>query len=65
MGFKANSIARTELHHFFMRVHGIQKLNSLHYSMVQGGVEHRFEAFSEDFAVWVFFYGPEGGEKNA
>jgi hypothetical protein len=53
------------LHHFFMRVHGIQKLNSLHYSMVQGGVEHRFEAFSEDFAVWVFFYGPEGGEKNA
>jgi mannose-6-phosphate isomerase-like protein (cupin superfamily) len=26
------------------------------------GVEHRFENFSEDFAVWVFFYGPEGGE---
>ena len=25
-------------------------------------VEHRFENFSEDFAVWVFFYGPEGGE---
>ncbi len=26
------------------------------------GVEHRFENFSDDFAVWVFFYGPEGGE---
>ncbi|HEY3104237.1 MAG TPA: cupin domain-containing protein [Pyrinomonadaceae bacterium] len=26
------------------------------------GIEHRFENFSEDFAVWVFFYGPEGGE---
>jgi mannose-6-phosphate isomerase-like protein (cupin superfamily) len=26
------------------------------------GVEHRFENFSDEFAVWVFFYGPEGGE---
>jgi mannose-6-phosphate isomerase-like protein (cupin superfamily) len=24
---------------------------------------HRFEALSADFAVWVFFYGPEGGER--
>lgn len=23
---------------------------------------HRFEEFTEDLAVWVFFYGPEGGE---
>lgn len=29
---------------------------------VPAGVPHRFEAFSEDFATWVFFYGPEGGE---
>jgi mannose-6-phosphate isomerase-like protein (cupin superfamily) len=29
---------------------------------VAAGVEHRFEAFSDDLAVWVFFYGPEGGE---
>ena len=28
------------------------------------GVEHRFENFSEDFAVWVVFYGPEGGESD-
>ncbi len=27
--------------------------------------EHRFESFSSDFAVWVFFYGPEGGESAA
>lgn len=26
------------------------------------GVEHRFEDFSTDFATWVFFYGPKGGE---
>ena len=26
------------------------------------GVAHRFENFSDDFAVWVLFYGPEGGE---
>jgi quercetin dioxygenase-like cupin family protein len=29
---------------------------------VPAGQEHRFESFSDDFAVWVFFYGPEGGE---
>ena len=23
---------------------------------------HHFEGFSDDFATWVFFYGPEGGE---
>jgi len=28
------------------------------------GVEHRFENFSDDFATWVIFYGPEGGEKS-
>lgn len=24
--------------------------------------EHRFEQFTEDLALWVFFYGPQGGE---
>ena len=28
------------------------------------GAEHRFVDFSEDFATWVFFYGPEGGESD-
>ncbi len=27
------------------------------------GREHRFENFTNDFATWVFFYGPEGGEQ--
>jgi mannose-6-phosphate isomerase-like protein (cupin superfamily) len=30
---------------------------------VAAGVEHRFEAFSDDFATWVIFYGPQGGER--
>ena len=29
---------------------------------VPAGVVHRFEEFSDDFAAWVVFYGPEGGE---
>lgn len=28
------------------------------------GSEHRFEDFADDFAVWVMFYGPEGGEAS-
>jgi mannose-6-phosphate isomerase-like protein (cupin superfamily) len=32
---------------------------------VPAGVEHRFEDFSDDLAVWVVFYGPEGGESAA
>ena len=31
---------------------------------VAAGVEHRFFDFSEDFSTWVFFYGPEGGERQ-
>src|SRR5687767_13336027 len=29
---------------------------------VAAGQVHRFEEFSSDFAVWVMFYGPKGGE---
>jgi mannose-6-phosphate isomerase-like protein (cupin superfamily) len=29
---------------------------------VPAGIVHRFEEFTDDLAVWVFFYGPEGGE---
>jgi mannose-6-phosphate isomerase-like protein (cupin superfamily) len=29
---------------------------------VPAHVVHRFEAFSDDLALWVVFYGPEGGE---
>jgi mannose-6-phosphate isomerase-like protein (cupin superfamily) len=30
---------------------------------VAAGETHRFERFSDDFAAWVIFYGPEGGER--
>jgi len=29
---------------------------------VAAHVEHRFENFTADFATWVVFYGPPGGE---
>jgi len=29
---------------------------------VPAGIEHRFTEFSEDFAAWVVFWGPQGGE---
>jgi mannose-6-phosphate isomerase-like protein (cupin superfamily) len=29
---------------------------------VAAGVEHRFEAFTEDLALWRVFYGAQGGE---
>jgi mannose-6-phosphate isomerase-like protein (cupin superfamily) len=29
---------------------------------VKAGHEHRFENFTADFATWVIFYGPDGGE---
>jgi mannose-6-phosphate isomerase-like protein (cupin superfamily) len=31
---------------------------------VPAGVEHRFEEFTDDLAVWVIFYGPDGGEQK-
>lgn len=30
---------------------------------VPAHAEHRFEDFSPDFATWVVFYGPPGGER--
>jgi mannose-6-phosphate isomerase-like protein (cupin superfamily) len=30
---------------------------------VPARMEHRFEEFTDDFATWVIFYGPEGGEQ--
>lgn len=31
---------------------------------VPAGTAHRFEEFTDDFATWVFFFGPSGGEKS-
>lgn len=30
---------------------------------VEAGADHCFEQFSSDFAAWVIFWGPEGGER--
>jgi mannose-6-phosphate isomerase-like protein (cupin superfamily) len=30
---------------------------------VPAHVPHRFERFTDDLAMWVIFYGPEGGER--
>lgn len=32
---------------------------------VPAGQHHRFEQFSDDFATWVIFFGPEGGAAAA
>lgn len=32
---------------------------------VPAGEEHRFTKFTDDFAAWVFLYGPRGGEPAA
>ena len=32
---------------------------------VPAGMAHRFIDFTDDFATWVIFYGPEGGEAEA
>jgi mannose-6-phosphate isomerase-like protein (cupin superfamily) len=31
----------------------------------RAGAVHRFEEFSDDLAVWVMFYGAEGGEETS
>src|SRR6476469_4456751 len=41
-----------------------QQFNPLDVLFAAAGVAHRFENFTDDFAVWVFFYGPEGGEAD-
>jgi len=43
------------------RCHAVQAGSFL---FVAAGQVHRFEDFTPDFAVWVAFYGPEGGEKE-
>lgn len=32
---------------------------------VPAGARHRFEKFTNDFAAWVMFYGPTGGEQGS
>ena len=41
-----------------------QKFEPGDFLFAAAGESHRFERFSDDFTVWVLFYGPEGGEKQ-
>jgi mannose-6-phosphate isomerase-like protein (cupin superfamily) len=47
---------------FFVRAGQRQPFQAGEVLFAPAGVDHRFEAFTEDFVTWVFFYGPEGGE---
>lgn len=48
---------------FFVKGEDRQPFQAGEILFVPAFAEHRFEDFTEDFATWVFFYGPEGGEK--
>ena len=39
------------------------RVESGSFIFVAAGQPHRFEDFSSDIAIWVFFYGVNGGEK--
>jgi mannose-6-phosphate isomerase-like protein (cupin superfamily) len=47
---------------FFFDGERRQAVEAGSFLFVAAGQVHRFEDFSSDFAVWVAFYGPEGGE---
>ncbi|NIW24141.1 MAG: cupin domain-containing protein [Gammaproteobacteria bacterium] len=49
---------------FFVRGDERQPFEPGEVIFVPAGMDHRFEEFSDDFATWVFFYGPEGGEQE-
>ena len=48
-------------------VHGDRRdpIRAGDFLFVAAGVEHRFEEFTDDLALWVVFYGPEGGESTS
>jgi mannose-6-phosphate isomerase-like protein (cupin superfamily) len=50
-------------HGEFVCEDGRQKFEPGDFLFAAAGEAHRFEHFTDDFAVWVLFYGPEGGEK--
>ena len=51
-------------HGFFSHGGEYQACSAGDVLFVAAGVEHRFEEFSDDFATWVIFYGPQGGERQ-
>lgn len=47
-------------------VNGAQRLpvQAGDFAFAAAGEPHWFDELSEDFASWVFFYGPDGGERG-
>src|SRR5262249_58934525 len=50
---------------FFVNGPGRHRFGPGDVLFVPAGVVHRFEDFSAALAVWVFFYGPDGGEAGS
>lgn len=46
----------------FRRADELYDIQPGHLIFVPAGMEHRFEAMSDDFATYVVFWGPENGE---
>lgn len=49
-------------HGVFFDGTGHHEVSAGSFIFVPAGQVHYFEAFTDDFGTWVFFYGPEGGE---
>jgi mannose-6-phosphate isomerase-like protein (cupin superfamily) len=47
---------------FFMNSGTRRPFQAGEFLFAAAGAEHRFEEFTDDFATWVIFYGPDGGE---
>jgi mannose-6-phosphate isomerase-like protein (cupin superfamily) len=48
----------------FFNGEGVVRVKPGSFVFVPAGVPHYFQNFTERFSVWVFFYGPEGGEAD-
>jgi mannose-6-phosphate isomerase-like protein (cupin superfamily) len=55
--------------YFIHRGRGVLRIDRERYTFgpadcffVAAGIDHRFEQFGDDFAAWVVFWGPTGGE---
>ncbi|MBD3297188.1 MAG: cupin domain-containing protein [candidate division Zixibacteria bacterium] len=50
---------------YFVSSEGRHPFSAGDFLFAAAGEDHRFEDFTDDLVVWVIFYGPDGGEKNA
>lgn len=46
----------------FVKAHKKVSVQSGDLLFVEADADHHFENMQDDFAAWVFFWGPEGGE---